>query len=174
MLGACGGGDTASGADGGIIATGRALINGNVASSTLPGDLNNISVSLQERSTSTNAAGEFTLGDVAAGDQKMIFSKGGQTASLSLSIQNQSQTTLNDIHIGEKTVTTEHVEVEDHTPLAKIEDEVEDEQKAPETENEEDDEPEDSEHEDEEDRPEEDDEEDQEEPEDREPEDDEK
>ena len=171
MLGACGGGDTASGADGGIIATGRALVNGNVASSTLPGDLSNISVSLQERSTSTNAAGEFTLGDVAAGDQKMIFSKGGQTASLPLSIQNQSQTTLNDIHISEKTVTTDHVEVEDHTPLSKIEDEdeVEDEQEAPETENEEDDESEDSEHEDEEDGPEE--EEDQE---DSEPEDDEK
>lgn len=148
-LSACGGGDTSSGADGGIIATGRALVSGNVASSTLPGDLNNISVNLKERATSTNAAGEFSLGDVAAGEQEIIFRKGGETARLPLSIQSQSQTTLNNIHIGEKTVTTDEVEVEDHTPLAKNEDEDEDEQNAPETENEdEDDEIEDSDQED--------------------------
>lgn len=173
-LSACGGGDTASGADGGIIATGRALVSGNVASSSLPGDLNQISVNLKERATSTNAAGEFTLGDVAAGDQEIIFSKGGQTASLALSIQSQSQTTLNNIHIGEKTVTTDEVEVEDHTPHAKNEDEDEDEdeQKTPETESE-DDEIEESEQEDEEDKPDEEDDE-KEDPEDSEPEDDEK
>jgi len=153
-LSACGGGDTASGADGGIIATGRALVSGNVASSSLPGDLNNISVNLKERATSTNAAGEFSLGDVAAGEQEIIFSKGGETASLALAIQSQSQTTLNNIHINEKTVTTDKVEVEDHTPLAKNEDE--DEQNAPETENEDkdkDDEIEESEQEDDEDEP---------------------
>lgn len=177
--GACGGGDTSSGADGGIIATGRALVSGNVASSTLPGDLNNISVTLKERTTSTNAAGEFTLGDVPAGSQEISFRKGGQTASLALSIQSQSQTTLNNIHIGEETVTTDHVEVEEHTsPVENVEEE--DEHNTPETENEEEEvevehDTEDSErHDDEEEDEHEEDEEDQEDPEDNEPEDDEK
>jgi len=121
----CGGGSTSSGADGGIIATGRALVNGNVASSTLPGDLKGIEIKILDRTTLTNANGEFSLDDVAAGNQKMYFAKGGQTASLALAIPSQSQTTLNDVHIDNDTASTESIEVEDHSSEAKeLEDDV--------------------------------------------------
>ena len=114
FLSACGGGSTSSGADGGIIATGRALVTGNVASSTLPGDLNNITVTIQNRSTTTNAAGVFRLDDVPAGNQKIVFRKGGEASSLPITLQSQSKTTLNNVHINDQSVSTEKVEVDDH------------------------------------------------------------
>ncbi len=121
-LTACGGGDASTGADGGIIATGRALVNGNVATSTLPGDLNDIEVSILNRTTRTNTLGEFSLADVEAGTQQVIFRKGGETASLALSILSQSQTTLSNIHIDSDTVSTESIEVEDHSTVENVED----------------------------------------------------
>lgn len=122
FMGACGGGSTSSGADGGIIATGRALVSGNVASSTLPGDLNSITVTIQSRSTTTNSAGLFQLDDVPAGQQKIVFSKGGQASSLPLNLQSQSKTTLKNVHIDDKFVSTEKVEVDDHSNAVEAED----------------------------------------------------
>jgi len=122
FLSACGGGSTSSGADGGIIATGRALVTGNVATSTLPGDLNDIRVTIQNRSTTTNSAGAFRLDDVPAGDQKMVFSKGGEASSLPLTLQSQSKTTLSNVHIDDDSVSTEKVEVDDHSSAVRTED----------------------------------------------------
>jgi len=122
FLGACGGGSTSSGADGGIIATGRALVAGNVASSTLPGDLNNITVTIQNRSTSTNSAGTFRLDDVPAGNQKIVFSKGGEASSLAISLQSQSKTTLSNVHISDHSASYEDAEVDDHSSNVETED----------------------------------------------------
>ena len=111
LLSACGG-DASSDSGGGIVATGRADVTGNVVESSLPGNRGGIAVSIRERKTTTDKSGHFTLLGVLAGDQSLVFSKGGQAVTLGVTIPRNSRVSIADIRIKNGAASTNHVDVQ--------------------------------------------------------------
>ena len=124
LLGACSGGSTASG--GGIVATGRTSVSGNVVSSDLAdGNLSGITVSAKGKQSVTNARGVFKIDEVMSGDLDVVFSKQGQSARFPLKVSSGSQTILKNVRIRGSQATPEQVAVED-TDHESTNDEAED------------------------------------------------
>lgn len=97
VLAACGGGTSVSG--GGIVATGKAEINGNVSSSWQGSGLGGISVSVDQQQTRTDANGRFLLQGVEPGSRQLQFSQGANRASMQINTVANKRVTLNNVRL---------------------------------------------------------------------------
>lgn len=109
LISCSGGSGSSASSAGGIIATGRAQVSGNVVSSTLAGGLDNIQVALDNERTETNAKGEFTFLDVASGAKTIVFSKSGRSAKLNVNLVSASRHDINNIRISNGGVSVETI-----------------------------------------------------------------
>ncbi len=105
LLSACGGGGS-----GGGDATG-ATLTGTMTSfqASVNAAASSVIVSIGSLSTQTSADGTFTLNNIPAGDQTVVFSEGGSSASYALNGVAQDETfTLDDVQVSGSTITTRH------------------------------------------------------------------
>lgn len=91
---------------GGGTESGSAVVEGNVQSSELADGIDGIEVRVLANRTQTDVDGGFRLAGVPAGNQILVFSKGGQSASLSIMVPAAGTIKLLDVRITGDTVAT--------------------------------------------------------------------
>jgi len=101
-LAACDSSGSSSSGSGGVQTFSRTAVQGNVSSSSFGGSggLEGIDVAVGDRSTSTDAAGNFRLTGVPAGEQTIVFSKGGEQASMKINVGAGGTLTISNIKVG--------------------------------------------------------------------------
>ncbi len=105
-LAACdSGGSTSTGSDG-IQTFSRTAVEGNVSNSSFSGgDVAGITVSVGDRSTMTDAAGNFQLTEIPTGEQTVVFSKGGEKASMKVNVASGGTLTISNVRVGRNSAT---------------------------------------------------------------------